>query len=143
MKKIEIPLSPLWGMVKKIKIVLMLVIVLISSLNYKDTKNYQEFISNKVDYKEALLKLDSYKKVEKKVIKETAKVNTKGNDISSYAIQFNGNPYVWGGTSLTKGTDCSGFTQSIYKHFGKSLPRTVEAQVKKGFKVSFNNLQKR
>ena len=46
----------------------------------------------------------------------------------SYAMQFLGNPYVWGGTSLTNGTDCSGFVMRIYEHFGYSLPRTSAAQ---------------
>lgn len=46
----------------------------------------------------------------------------------SYAMQFLGNPYVWGGTSLTNGTDCSGFVMRIYQHFGYSLPRTSSAQ---------------
>ena len=45
----------------------------------------------------------------------------------SYAMQFLGNPYVWGGTSLTNGTDCSGFVMRIYEHFGYSLPRTSAA----------------
>ncbi|MFR5582880.1 MAG: C40 family peptidase [[Clostridium] scindens] len=42
-----------------------------------------------------------------------------------YACQFIGNPYVWGGTSLTNGADCSGFVQSVFAHFGISLPRTT------------------
>lgn len=46
----------------------------------------------------------------------------------NYAMQFLGNPYVWGGTSLTNGTDCSGFVMRIYEHFGYSLPRTSAAQ---------------
>ena len=46
----------------------------------------------------------------------------------SYAMQFLGNPFVWGGTSLTNGTDCSGFVMRIYEHFGYSLPRTSAAQ---------------
>ena len=46
----------------------------------------------------------------------------------SYAMQFLGNPYVWGGTSLTNGIDCSGFVMRIYEHFGYSLPRTSAAQ---------------
>ena len=50
------------------------------------------------------------------------------SDMVNYAFQFLGNPYVWGGTSLTNGCDCSGFTQSIYAHFGYSLPRVAEAQ---------------
>lgn len=46
-----------------------------------------------------------------------------GVDIANFAIQFVGNPYVWGGTSLTNGCDCSGFTQSVYKHFGINITR--------------------
>ena len=53
----------------------------------------------------------------------------KGVDIVNYALQFVGNPYVWGGTSLTSGTDCSGFTQGVYGHFGISLPRHSADQI--------------
>ena len=59
-------------------------------------------------------------------------------DMVEYAKQFLGNPYVWGGTSLTKGTDCSGFTMSIYKHFGVSLPHSSRAQANYGTKVSLS-----
>jgi len=52
-----------------------------------------------------------------------------------YAKQFLGNRYVWGGTSLTNGTDCSGFTMSIYKHFGISINRTSREQVKNGTRI--------
>ncbi len=51
-------------------------------------------------------------------------------EVASYALNFVGNPYVWGGTSLTKGADCSGFVQSIYKQFGYSLPRVSKDQAK-------------
>lgn len=66
-------------------------------------------------------------------IKEENKKESSGDSsgkqgIVAYAMQFLGNPYVWGGTSLTNGTDCSGFTQGIYRHFGVSLPRTSAAQ---------------
>lgn len=64
-----------------------------------------------------------------------------GQKIANYAKQFVGNPYVHGGTSLTKGADCSGFTQSVYKHFGISIPRVARAQAKVGKSVSWNNLQ--
>ncbi|MCR5202435.1 MAG: C40 family peptidase [Lachnospiraceae bacterium] len=62
--------------------------------------------------------------------------------IVKYALQFEGNPYVYGGTSLTKGCDCSGFVMSIYAHFGYSLPRTSRAQSVVGKKVKFSNLKK-
>ena len=54
----------------------------------------------------------------------SAKAGT-GQAIVDYACQFIGNPYVWGGTSLTNGADCSGFVQSVFSHFGISLPRTT------------------
>lgn len=59
----------------------------------------------------------------------------------NYAKQFVGNPYVWGGTSLTKGADCSGFTQSVYKNFGISIPRTSRTQATAGRKVSVSERQ--
>lgn len=52
-----------------------------------------------------------------------------------YASQFIGNPYVWGGTSLTKGADCSGFVQSIYKQYGYTLPRVACDQAQYGVKI--------
>lgn len=58
----------------------------------------------------------------------------------NYAKQFLGNPYVWGGTSLTKGTDCSGFTMGIYRKFGVSLPRVSRAQATVGTKVTVAEL---
>jgi cell wall-associated NlpC family hydrolase len=53
-----------------------------------------------------------------------------GEDIVEYACRFIGNPYVWGGTSLTSGADCSGFVQSVYKYFGISLERVSKEQAK-------------
>ena len=63
------------------------------------------------------------------------------NAVVSYALQFRGNPYVYGGTSLTNGADCSGFVQSIYKHFDIYLPRTASAQASAGRYVSWGDLQ--
>lgn len=51
-----------------------------------------------------------------------------GSSVASYALQFVGNPYVYGGSSLTNGTDCSGFTMSVYAHFGVGLPHSSGAQ---------------
>ena len=64
---------------------------------------------------------------------------SKGEEIVNYALQFIGNPYVWGGTSLTNGTDCSGFTQSVYAHFGYGLTRTTYTQINEGRAVSYEN----
>ena len=57
-------------------------------------------------------------------------------DLCQYAKEFLGNRYVWGGSSLTKGTDCSGFTMSVYKKYGISLPHSSVSQSKMGTKVS-------
>lgn len=59
-----------------------------------------------------------------------------GEEIAAYAQQFVGNPYVWGGTSLTEGADCSGFIKSVYEHFGVSLPHSSESLRSKGQAVS-------
>nr|WP_296154984.1 C40 family peptidase [uncultured Blautia sp.] len=63
------------------------------------------------------------------------------SSIVDYATQFVGNPYVWGGTSLTGGADCSGFTQSVYAKFGYSLPRTSYEQQNWGTEVSYADAQ--
>lgn len=66
-----------------------------------------------------------------------AKGSAKGKEIAIYACGFVGNPYVAGGTSLTNGADCSGFTQSVYKQFGYSLPRNSTSQRSAGREVSY------
>ena len=66
-----------------------------------------------------------------------AKAGT-GQAIVDYACQFIGNPYVWGGTSLTNGADCSGFVQSVFAHFGVSLPRTTWDMEHVGTPVSYD-----
>ena len=58
-----------------------------------------------------------------------------------YASQFVGNPYVWGGTSLTNGADCSGFVQQIYKAYGYDLPRVAEDQSQYGTKIPVEDAQ--
>ena len=60
-----------------------------------------------------------------------------GQAIVDYACQFIGNPYVWGGTSLTNGADCSGFVQSVFAQFGISLPRTTWDMEQVGTPVSY------
>ena len=74
---------------------------------------------------------------------ENVEMNTagKGQEIADFALQFVGNPYVWGGTSLTSGADCSGFVQSVYRNFGISLPRVAADQAQAGTRVSLEQLQ--
>ena len=61
-----------------------------------------------------------------------------GQSVVDYAMKFLGNPYVWGGSSLTNGTDCSGFTMSVYAHFGYGLPHSSYAQENCGKEVPYS-----
>lgn len=65
-----------------------------------------------------------------------------GEDIVAYALQFVGNPYKWGGNSLTEGCDCSGFVNLIYKHFGfQGVPRQSQKFKNYGVEISFSEIQ--
>lgn len=72
---------------------------------------------------------------------ETTVANATRAAIVAYAKQFIGCPYVYGGNSLTGGTDCSGFTKGVYAHFGISLPRSSKAQGNAGRQISVSQLQ--
>lgn len=67
--------------------------------------------------------------------------NVSGQTVVDYAMQFVGNPYVWGGTSLTNGCDCSGFVMSVFGHFGISLPHSSYSLRSCGQAVSYSNAQ--
>lgn len=82
-----------------------------------------------------------YLSTEEPVVEEPSYNAGIGQQIADYAVQFVGNPYVWGGTSLTSGADCSGFVMSIYKAFGYSLPRTCTPQMRAGTDISISSLQ--
>lgn len=58
------------------------------------------------------------------------------SEMVDFALQFVGNPYMWGGTSLTDGADCSGFVQSIYSHFGYAIPRVTTEQAGCGVRIA-------
>ena len=64
-----------------------------------------------------------------------------GQAVVDYAVQFEGNPYVWGGTSLTNGCDCSGFVMKVYEHFGISLPHSSASIRHCGRAVSRSEMQ--
>ncbi len=64
----------------------------------------------------------------------------KGQSVVDYARQFIGNPYVYGGQSLTRGTDCSGFVRSVYRNFGIYLPRTSYSMRSVGYAVSYSEI---
>lgn len=69
-----------------------------------------------------------------------ADISDERAELVEYAKKFIGNPYVWGGTSLTKGADCSGFVMSIFKKFGVNLPHYSGAQAEQGKKVKTSEL---
>ena len=72
---------------------------------------------------------------------DTSSSSDLGQQIASYAVQFVGNPYVYGGTSLINGADCSGFVQSVFANFGIGLSRTAASQAGGGTSVSLDSLQ--
>ena len=92
--------------------------------------------------KEAEQKAEEEKKAAEEAAKQQEEQQTQaaqtGQAIVDYACQFIGNPYVWGGTSLTNGADCSGFVQSVFAHFGISLPRTTWDMENVGTAVSYD-----
>lgn len=91
---------------------------------------YKEHTTQKEAYSEAIS------------LEEDAQLHTQpGDEIVNYALQFVGNPYVWGGTSLTGGADCSGFALAVYADFGYQLPRTSRAQAEGGVNVLEGEMQ--
>ena len=74
-------------------------------------------------------------------IVDAASGSDVGKQMAKYGLQFIGNPYVWGGTSLTKGADCSGFTYRIYKDFGYNISRTSLQQRSDGTAVKYEDAQ--
>ncbi len=74
-------------------------------------------------------------------VREASKSAKLREDIVNFALQFLGNPYVWGGTSLTNGADCSGFVQSVYANFGYYLPRVAEAQSVYGMQIPIDSAE--
>ena len=102
--------------------------------------------------KEAAAKEEGKKKAQEAAAKTKAENGSKavvgssagsssGNAVVGFASQFVGNPYVYGGTSLTNGTDCSGFVMGVYAHFGVSLPHSSSAMRSAGYSVSLSEAQ--
>ena len=102
--------------------------------------------------KEAAAKEEGKKKAQEAAAKTKAESGSKavvgssagsssGNAVVGFASQFVGNPYVYGGTRLTNGTDCSGFVMGVYAHFGVSLPHSSSAMRSVGYSVSLSEAQ--
>lgn len=90
----------------------------------------------------AAARLAAQKEAEEKAAKATLESTTAaveaseiGIEVANYACQFVGNPYKWGGTSLTEGADCSGFVMSVYANFGVELPHSSSADREVGYEV--------
>lgn len=97
-----------------------------------------EVESSETEYDEYGNVIDDSNTVSYEASTTTSSGSGAGSSVVSYATQFVGNPYVWGGTSLTGGADCSGFVQSVYAAFGVSLPRTSYDQMNAGYEVSYS-----
>ena len=92
---------------------------------------------NNVEVRYALPEAIKFSPLEEKANKEAS----RRAQIVNYALQFVGNPYVWGGTSLTRGADCSGFVMSVLGHFGIDLPHYSGSQAQMGRKVSSSEMR--
>lgn len=98
--------------------------------------------AKKAEEEAAQARLVAQEQARQAMIAQTAPVaDTSYGGVAGYAAQFVGNPYVYGGTSLTNGADCSGFVMSVYANFGVSLPRTAGGQATVGEAVSIENAQ--
>lgn len=115
----------------------------VSSLVEKTEERAQEYKDEVEAAKEAAMEREKQEKAEeakrkaeeeKKKAEEARKKAeeerlAKRQEVVNFALQFEGNPYVYGGTSLTNGADCSGFVMSVFKEFGYELPRVAAAQM--------------
>lgn len=111
---------------------------------YVVTSEKEDWVKINLDNNTSGYVSSDYVKLSKKyeeavaVKKETQSLR---DQIVSFALNFEGNPYRYGGTSLTYGVDCSGFTQSIFKKYGIGIPRTSKQQASGGKKVSLNKIK--
>ena len=107
-----------------------------SSYSYAETREEEEarLAAEEAKQQEEAAKAEQ----EKREAKARQEQSSRGQAVIEFACQFIGNPYVWGGTSLTNGADCSGFVQSVYANFGIGLPRTTWDMESVGTEVSYD-----
>lgn len=119
----------------------------VSALEPENNKKYEIYVINL----ENEHKINNYNIIEIKN-KDILKLDKKEEvveevdlslqqELVNFALMFNGNPYVMGGTSLTNGADCSGFVQTLYANFGYSLPRSTYEQSISGIESNIDNIQ--
>lgn len=106
----------------------------------EDEGNDSAYIStrdNNVEVRYALTEAIKFSPLEELANQQAS----RRNQIVNFALKYVGNPYVWGGTSLTKGADCSGFVQSVLRNYGISLPRTSREQAKVGRAINSSQMR--
>lgn len=111
----------------------------VNSGTSSDDVEYDEY-GNVID-SDNTVSAEDYESEQSSSSDSSSSYSGSGSSVVDYATQFVGNPYVWGGTSLTNGADCSGFVQSVYANFGVSLPRTSYEQQNAGTEVSYADAQ--
>ena len=109
----------------------------------KEAKKYAD--SQEVERRAQEIKKETAR-IRKKALKKAARQKekkrvAKRQEVADFAVQFVGNPYAWGGTSLTNGADCSGFVMSVFAEFGYSLPRVAAAQYGASQKKDLSQLE--
>ena len=115
-----------------------------NKITNKDTNNSINKTVNKDTSNSAskTINKDTSNSTNKTINKDTSSsTGVTAQQVLAYAYQFEGYPYVWGGSSPSTGFDCSGFVQYVYAHFGINLPRTTFEQVNRGTPVSLNNIK--
>lgn len=90
--------------------------------------------------KEEMARIAEEERLEQERLAEEARL-AKRQELVDFALQFEGNPYVYGGTSLTNGADCSGFVLSVFKEFGYELPRVAAAQYESSTKKDLSEME--
>ncbi len=126
------------------------------SKDYVDLRTDYVYAESREEEKARLAKEEEARQAAQKAAESKVKGNNKsggspalgtgggsasGNAVASFASQFVGNPYVYGGTSLTNGADCSGFVMSVYANFGVGLPHSSSALRSAGYGVSLSEAQ--
>lgn len=93
------------------------------------------------EYVDMVYEFDYAESKEEEYARRALESESRGMEVANYALQFVGNPYVWGGTSLTRGADCSGFVMSVYAKFGIYLPHSSAADRNVGYGVKVSDMQ--
>lgn len=109
-----------------------------TDLDYNQDTSTLDYVENNLDDYNYDISYDNY---QEPTYTPTVSNGGLGSEIANYATQFVGNPYVWGGTSLTNGADCSGFVQSVFGDYGIDLSRTTYTQANQGVAVSYSDMQ--